>query len=330
VTAVGTTSGVGFDFSGPGVDFAIDAVNVIALSLDPNGADVRASAQNGASIAITLAHSSYTSEQEITNGGGVAATVTDPGTGTNQTSAPVFVNAVAGDFHQAAGSPTLDAGVLDASTGPTDFEGDARAIRATAACPALPDIGADERVTTLECDPPETTLTGPSGTTDDTTPTFQVGSDEPGSTFECRVDAAAYAACTSPYTTPVLALGTHTVEARAIDLSGNVDPTPATRSVTITSPAPAAAPETTLTQAPPKRLVSVKKRAKVTFAFSSPTPGTFQCSMDGAAFTACTSPTRVRLGRGKHTFSVRAVNPSGTVDPTPASVTFKIKVRKRR
>ncbi len=144
VTAVGGSVGVGFDLNGAGAVYQVDALNVIARGGGGvNDVDVRASASTGASVSISLAHSSYASEQEITNGGGVAATVTDPGSGTNQVAPPVFVDAPGGDFHQAAGSPTLDAGVLDASTGTTDLDGDPRAIRATSACPALPDIGAD-------------------------------------------------------------------------------------------------------------------------------------------------------------------------------------------
>ena len=329
VTAFGGSAGVGFDVNGAGAAFAIDAKNVVAhYAGGPSGADVLASANTGASVLVTLANSNYATELEV---GG--ATVTDPGTGSNQTAAPLFVDAANGDFHQAPGSPTLDAGVLDASTGSTDFEGDARAIRATAACPALPDIGADEMTTTLECDPPDTTLSGPSGATEDSTPTYVVTSDEAGSTFECRVDSTAFATCTPPYTTPVLTPGTHVVEARATDPSGNVDPSPATRTVTITVPAPPAQPvppETTLTQAPKKKVVTHRRRATVTFAFSSAAGATFECSLDGAAFKPCTSPTRAKVGKGRHTFAVRAVSSAGTVDPTPASVTFKVKLKPRR
>ncbi len=328
VTAVGGFAGIGFDLSGPDAAFEVDASNVIALGGGgPSDVDVRASASNGASVTIALAHSSYATEQEITNGGGVLATVTDPGTGTNQTAPPVFVDAAGGDFHQAAGSPTLDAGVLDAATGTKDIDGDPRAIRATAACPALPDIGADERVTALECDPPETTLEGPTGTIEDSTPTYTVSSDEPGSTFECRVDTAPFATCASPYTTAVLAPGSHTVEARATDLSGNADPTPAASSVIVS--APETTPETTLTKAPKKRVTTSKRKARVSFAFTSATAGTFECSLDGAAFAACTSPVKARLRKGKHVFAVRAVNVSGLVDLTPATVTFKVKLRPR-
>ena len=250
VTAVGSGPGLSFAVAGTEVVLDVDAKNVIAESTHPGRADVRAAASQGAAVHITLTNSSYETEEETVQDGGLAATVTDPGSGTNQTAPPLFVDAFHGDFHQADGSPTLDAGVLDASTGATDFEGDARALRATSACPALPDIGADERATNLSCDPPATTTGGPSG------------------------------------------------------------------------------PETTLTRTPAKRVATTKRRATVRFAFSSSAAGTFECSLDGRPFAGCASPARARLGPGRHTFAVRAVSVSGVADPTPASVAFRVRVKR--
>jgi hypothetical protein len=66
-----------------------------------------------------------------------------------------------------------------------------------------------------------------------------------------------------------------------------------------------------------------------TFTFSSPEPGvTFECSIDGGPFTACTSPfTTPRLRGGTHTFQVRARDAAGNVDPTPATFEFQIAMR---
>jgi hypothetical protein len=70
--------------------------------------------------------------------------------GHNQTAVdPKFVDAAGADYHQAAGSPTIDAGLTDPLNGPTDFDGDARALgRAT-------DIGADEFVPPKPVVPPQ-------------------------------------------------------------------------------------------------------------------------------------------------------------------------------
>jgi len=59
--------------------------------------------------------------------------------------------------------------------------------------------------------------------------TFMFDSTEPGSRFECRVDAdgVAWEACVSPWQRFNLIEGPHAVLVRAIDPAGNVDPTPA-------------------------------------------------------------------------------------------------------
>lgn len=82
--------------------------------------------------------------------------------------------------------------------------------------------------------PPDTTITsGPSGTTTNAFATFTFSATEP-STFLCQLDGTGAAEhCTSPKTYVNLEPGTHTVAVWATDMMGNVDPTPATRSWTI-------------------------------------------------------------------------------------------------
>jgi hypothetical protein len=119
----------------------INATNVIARALSGGGTDVRAEAgDTNSSAEINLDHSNYASRQAVTCGTPPCpATITDPATASNQTAAPLFVNAPGGDFHQAAGSPTIDAGINDPLNGTTDIDGEARQIG------PLTDIGADER-----------------------------------------------------------------------------------------------------------------------------------------------------------------------------------------
>ena len=83
--------------------------------------------------------------------------------------------------------------------------------------------------------PPETFIdSGPSGSVSETTASFSLSASEP-STFQCRLDGAALAACTSPVTYSDLPAGSHTFEVVATDTSTNmnVDPTPAVRTWTI-------------------------------------------------------------------------------------------------
>ena len=87
---------------------------------------------------------------------------------------------------------------------------------------------------------PDTQLTSaPSGTTADSAATFAFTSDAKAPvTFECRVDAGAFAACTSPFAVTGLANGAHTFDVRARDLSSaaNADSSPATASWTVDAP----------------------------------------------------------------------------------------------
>ncbi|MGH3117098.1 MAG: DUF7594 domain-containing protein, partial [Gaiellales bacterium] len=81
---------------------------------------------------------------------------------------------------------------------------------------------------------PETTIdSGPSGVENSNTATFTFSANEAGSTFECRLDGAQYAACTSPKTYSGLSEGSHTFDVRAVDGAGNTDPSPASRTWTV-------------------------------------------------------------------------------------------------
>jgi len=79
---------------------------------------------------------------------------------------------------------------------------------------------------------------------------------------------------------------------------------------------------------PPETAISAKKIKGNTakFRFTSNEPGSrFQCKLDKRKFKPCSSPKKYKkLSDGKHKFKVRAVDPSGNVDATPARKKFKI------
>jgi hypothetical protein len=91
-------------------------------------------------------------------------------------------------------------------------------------------------------------------------------------------------------------------------------------SFTVAPPVAGRAPNTFITQHPPRR--TYKRR--VSFAFSSSIRGaSFQCFYT-SGWSPCRSPQRFRhLKPGRYRFKVRAVA-NGTKDPTPASWLFKV------
>lgn len=79
--------------------------------------------------------------------------------------------------------------------------------------------------------PPNTTITsGPASFTRSTAASLAFVSSESDSTFQCSLDNAAFAACSSAESYSGLANGLHTFRVRATDVAGNVDLTPAARS----------------------------------------------------------------------------------------------------
>jgi hypothetical protein len=229
VTAVSAGSGPGawgiYVDAQQGNHVTVDSKSVIASGDDESAGDVYASGgSGGASAGLQLTGSNY--DTAFVTG---SATVPDPGSGSNQTAAPLFVNAAAGDLHQAAGSPTIDAGTTDELTGTLDADGAPR-VHGDAL-----DIGAYEFVPAPQTPPappqsampaPDTTIvSGPAAKTRRRAARFEFEAGGPASRYECSLDGAAYAPCSSPASLRVKR-GRHVFRVRAVG-GGGADPTPA-------------------------------------------------------------------------------------------------------
>jgi hypothetical protein len=217
VTAVGT--GFGLEASTSSAAVTVDAKNVIAFG---GAIDIAAFAGGLNSATVTMAYSNYDTVLETETG-----SVTGPNTGTNQGDPPVFVNASTGDFHQAPSSTaTIDRGGVFADLGSADIDGESRNQG------SAPDIGADEFTVSPPVDgggdgdttaPTAQITSGPKDKTKKKTATFTfTGTDARAiASFQCKLDAGAFAPCTSPHTVKVKR-GKHHFEVQAIDQAGNL------------------------------------------------------------------------------------------------------------
>jgi hypothetical protein len=151
VTATTTVMG-----ASTGTNAEIDGANLIMHSIDPgqsSGADLAIDVNSGASATISLSHSDYSTVYTGLSAG-TDFTYPPPGTNGNQTAPPLFVDAAAGDVHELAGSPTIDAGELDPLIGAIDLEGAARSQPSCLGGTPAPDIGAYELAPTVACPEP--------------------------------------------------------------------------------------------------------------------------------------------------------------------------------
>jgi hypothetical protein len=244
--------------------------------------------------------------------------------------ASTFTLTKSGDASPVAASIALDAAGKTATLTPTQplAGGATYTARIDGSVKSIDNVVLGTAVTwsfqTVDTTPPDTAITsGPSNPTRLASATFAFTSTKANSTFACSLDAAAFTACSSGilYAGP-LADGSHTFQVRATDLAGNTDPTPASFTWTVDT----TAPDTIITAS----IASPTTATSASFSFTSDEPAgttgtTYACSLDGAVFSACTSPQPyVALALGSHTFSVRATDAAGNVDATPASVTWLI------
>ncbi|MFV0318709.1 MAG: Ig-like domain repeat protein [Microthrixaceae bacterium] len=163
---------------------------------------------------------------------------------------------------------------------------------------------------TLDTAPPETLIdSGPAPLANTTDATISFSSPDPGVTYECALDGAPFASCTSPVQLTGLTDGQHTFEVRAVDGAGLADPSPASLTWTVDTVAP-----TVTIDSGPSGTVGA---GAVTFAFSTSETANTYCSLDGGPFEACSSPRYLgELAGASHSFAVYAVDTAGNTGPT--------------
>lgn len=292
VTAIGTGSARGLDAIARGT--ATVNFDVKSSILKGGSIDIAASnAVAGASV-VTATHSNYSVV------GGNSTNVTPIDAPTIQGSAPAFVDAPGGNFHQAPNSPTIDAGIADGQSSVTDVDGDARTLG------TAPDIGADEIHALTITSPVDGSFIA------DSTPLVE-GTTKDGALVELVVDGATPVCSTNATvgeffcTASALPDGTHTFSA-----TGVYDSNPSlTDSVT-----------TTIDTIAPSVSISSATGTGV-FSVTDVNPGTTECRIDSAAFAACASGISLAgLGPGNHTFEVRHTDLAGNVGSAATGFTI--------
>ncbi len=153
---------------------------------------------------------------------------------------------------------------------------------------------------TIDTVAPEVQITSappPLGTNADVSFSFTA---EASATLECKLDAGAFAACTSSQPYEDLTDGSHTFTLRATDAAGNQTELSRTFAIDTTAPA---APEVA--------------GGPEGFTLASEPGAAFSCSLDGGGFSACASGVSYPgLADGEHVLAVRATDAAGNASTT--------------
>lgn len=271
----------------------VEGTNVIAnINGSTLASGVSAVESSGSDAVIVMTSSNYLDESQRTG-----TEITDPGSGSNQTAFPKFVDRPNGDYHQRSDSPTIDAGTSPANMGPVDVDGEPRHFR------AIPDIGADEFL------------------------------DGDGDGVADRIDACPGTAAATADGCPAVVPPSPTDPGPAPQqpdepVEPGPEPTipPAGEGENVLDDR--LAPQTRIT-AGPRRVR--RGRAAVFVLAASEEGARFECRLDGAPFAACAKRSAVRgLRAGRHSFEARAIDAAGNADPTPARNVFRVLGRAKR
>src|SRR5688572_25143006 len=157
--------------------------------------------------------------------------------------------------------------------------------------------------------------------------------------FECNIDNSRYVACTSPFVFPnILKDGSHTFTVLSVDNAGNRDFTPESFTWVVDTLEPLISIDT-VTDGNGNRMTpgSNTSSNSMTVEFSGNDTGgkdgkgvgikQFECSLDGASFSICTSPvqfTSVDLPEGTHTFDIISEDNTGNINTSPKSFSWTV------
>jgi large repetitive protein len=230
-------------------------------------------------------------------------------------------NSSAASFTFADGDATatllcrLDAAAFTACTSPTGYAGvvdGAHRFAVKAVDAAGNESAASSYNWTVDLTPPPAPkLTSqPGNVTASTSASFAFTDDDATASYFCKLDGAAFGACTSPKAYAGLSVGQHVFAVKARDPAGNEGAmTSYTWSIDLTNPV--------VTIDPASEPSDPTNNASAKFAFSSnKSDSSFACAFDGAPFAACTSPVSYSaLANARHSFAVRATDSKGTTGP---------------
>ena len=146
------------------------------------------------------------------------------------------------------------------------------AVRAVHAQVGIPDQSPAEHEWTVDLVPETTIDSGPPSQTLNPIALFTFSSNEADVDFQCALDGIVFNSCPGDGQFRDLVVATHVLRVRAVDSSGNIDPTPAVHRWTV-----GPMPDTFIVSGPDE----IHPDADATFEFSSNLPGVrFECALD--------------------------------------------------
>ena len=256
---------------------------------------------------------------DFTAPGRPVLTQTPPASGVTDTATFAFTVDEADEEDVAEFACSLDGGTPEACEPPVDYTGLGNGSH-TFSVVAVDFAGnrgeaAEHTWSVGDPGPGQPALTDtPAALTQSTGATFAFTGASGTASFECKLDGATFAACTSPRILSGLADGEHTFAVRGLTGAGTPGVVETWTWTVDTTPPPV--PQIT------DKPAATTRSTSASFAFTG--PGDKHCSLDGAAFAACTSPQAyLSLADGEHTFAVRAVDAAGN-QSTAASHTWTV------